>query len=74
VFFGIASSAKFAPAPSEVRAWCDLYTGAALNIIRRGVPPPERAPYSNEHCAAMRQRLQKLLHELFDRNGKMISQ
>jgi hypothetical protein len=74
VFFGIAATERFPPSPSEVRRWCDLYTAAALAIVRRGPPQPERAPYSDEHCATMRGRLQKLLHELFDRNGKMISQ
>jgi hypothetical protein len=66
VFDGIASVEKFPPAPCEVRRWCDLYTGAALNVIRRGPPPPEKH-YSEKHSAQMREKIGKLFAELVGR-------
>lgn len=68
VFHGIAALEKFPPSPSEVRRWCDLRTNAALNIIRRGAPPPEKPPHSDEHCATMRERLSELFRSMFKRD------
>lgn len=67
VFYGIASVEKFPPAPSEVRKWCDLRLAGALNIIRRGPPPPPRPEYSEEHRAKMKPKIQRLFANLLGR-------
>ena len=64
VYDGIAAREKFPPAPSEVKRWCELYTAAALAIVRRGPPKSDPPPHSDEHCASMRERLRDLFRSL----------
>jgi hypothetical protein len=64
VYDGIAAVEKFTPAPSEVRRWCDLYTDAALAVVRRGPPPPPRPEFSDAHRATMREKWLGLVAEL----------
>jgi hypothetical protein len=60
---GIVRRREFPPTIACIVQWCDLYTGAAMNLARLGPPKPEQT-FSDEHCRSMRQRLQALMHNL----------
>lgn len=69
---GLARNREFPPTVASVVEWCDreLKRHVTLADYRpRALPPPEKV-FTPEHEYSMRQRLSKLMHDLFDPKSK----